>query len=148
MLRPDGLGRLGHRRRGADGRLEREPQHLTDIAHRVHVSLASTSAGTSSRSGSFRSGCSTVVMPARCAASSFCLTPPIGSTRPVSDTSPVIATSARTGRPESSDASAVVIVTPALGPSLGTAPAGTCTWTPRSFSSPTGRPSSSPCERR
>ena len=37
-----------------------------------------------------------------------------------------------TGRPLSSDASAVVIVMPALGPSLGIAPAGTCTWNSRS----------------
>ena len=41
----------------------------------------------------------TVVTPARWAASSFCLTPPIGSTRPFRVTSPVIATSERTGRP-------------------------------------------------
>ena len=60
--------------------------------------------------------------PARCAASTFCFTPPIGSTRPCSVTSPVMPTSTRTGRPVSSDASAVVIVTPADGPSLGTAP--------------------------
>src|SRR5207244_1972923 len=39
------------------------------------------------------------VSPARCAASSFCLTPPIGSTRPCSVTSPVIPTLLRTGRP-------------------------------------------------
>ena len=66
----------------------------------------------------------------------------------MSDTSPVIATSDRTGRPDSSDASAVVIVTPADGPSLGTAPAGTWTWTPRSFMPMTGSSSSAPCERR
>ena len=36
------------------------------------------------------------------------------------------------GRPESSEASAVTIVTPALGPSLGIAPAGTWTWNSRS----------------
>ncbi len=59
-----------------------------------------------------------------------------------------MATSGRTWRPESSEASAVVIVTPALGPSFGTAPAGTCRWTPRSFKSPTGSSSSAPCERR
>jgi hypothetical protein len=87
-------------------------------------------------------------MPARWAASSFCFSPPIGSTRPVSDTSPVIATSERTRRPDSSDARAVVMVTPALGPSLGTAPAGTWTCTPRSFRSATGSSSSAPCDRR
>src|SRR5260370_1397097 len=87
-------------------------------------------------------------MRARWAASSFCFTPPIGSTRPVRDTSPVMATSERTSRPDSSDARAVVIVTPALGPSLGTAPAGTWTCTPRAFTSPTGSSSSAPWERR
>ena len=91
---------------------------------------------------------STVVIPARCAASSFCFSPPIGSTRPVSETSPVIATSALTSRPDRSEASAVVIVMPALGPSLGTAPAGTCRCTPRSASSLTGSPSPGPLERR
>ena len=67
-------------------------------------------------------------MPARSAASTFSLTPPIGSTRPRRLISPVIATSLRTGRPVSSDVSATNIATPALGPSLGVAPAGTCTW--------------------
>src|SRR5216683_697385 len=42
--------------------------------------------------------------------------------------SPVIATSFRTGTPLARDASAVMIATPADGPSLGIAPAGTCTW--------------------
>ena len=111
-------------------------------------SFSRTSAGTSSRSGSFRCGISTVVIPMRCAASSFCFTPPIGSTRPVREISPVIATSARTGRPDSSDASAVVIVTPADGPSFGVAPAGTWMWTPRSFMPTTGSSSSAPCDRR
>ena len=60
--------------------------------------------------------------PARWAASTFCFTPPIGRTRPCSVTSPVMPTSERTARPVSSDTSAVAIVTPAEGPSLGTAP--------------------------
>ena len=46
-------------------------------------------------------------------------------------TSPVIPTVCRTGRPVSSEASAVAIVMPALGPSFGIAPAGTCTWNER-----------------
>jgi hypothetical protein len=74
-------------------------------------------------------GAITVPMPLRCAASAFSFSPPIGSTWPVSVTSPVMATSSRTGRPVISETSAVVIVTPALGPSLGIAPAGTWTWT-------------------
>src|SRR4029453_2776406 len=67
-------------------------------------------------------------MPARWAASDFSLRPPIGSTWPVRVTSPVIATSFRTGRFEISEASAVAIAMPAEGPSFGTAPAGTWTW--------------------
>ncbi len=54
--------------------------------------------------------------------------PPTGNTRPRSVISPVMATSERTWRPVSIDTSAVEIVTPAEGPSLGCAPAGTCRW--------------------
>ena len=53
--------------------------------------------GTSSRSARFRSGRITSVSPAACAASTFCFSPPIGSTRPCSVTSPVIPTVCRTG---------------------------------------------------
>ena len=53
------------------------------------------------------------------------LTPPTGSTRPRKVISPVIATSSRTIRPVAADASAVAMVMPADGPSLGTAPPGT-----------------------
>ncbi len=88
----------------------------------------------------------TVVSPARWAASSFCLTPPMGSTRPFSVTSPVIPTAPRTLRPVAIDTSAVTIVTPADGPSLGTAPAGTCTWMCRSRAAGS-TPSSAACER-
>ena len=64
-------------------------------------------------------------MPARSAASTFSLMPPIGNTSPRKLISPVIATSLRTGLLVMSDASARNIATPALGPSLGVAPAGT-----------------------
>ena len=74
----------------------------------------------------------TVRMPARAAASTFSFTPPIGSTSPRKEISPVIATSARTCRSVRSDASATYIATPALGPSFGIAPAGTCTCTSES----------------
>jgi hypothetical protein len=67
----------------------------------------------------------TSVSPAACAASTFCFNPPIGSTRPCSVTSPVMPTVLFTGLPLSSETSAVTIVTPALGPSFGIAPAGT-----------------------
>ena len=73
---------------------------------------------------SFSSGMSTVLMPPRCAARTFSLRPPIGSTRPRSVISPVIARSWRTGMRVSADTSAVAIVMPADGPSLGIAPSG------------------------
>ena len=71
---------------------------------------------------------STVVIPPRSAASSFSLRPPIGSTRPRSVTSPVIATSRRTAMPVSVEIIAVTMPMPADGPSLGTAPSGKWTW--------------------
>src|SRR3954469_5134735 len=90
-----------------------------------------TVSGTSSRSPAFRAGRITSVRPARCAASTFCFSPPIGSTRPRSGPSPFMPTAWRTARPVSSETSAIVIVMPALGPSFGTAPAGTWTWKSR-----------------
>lgn len=54
--------------------------------------------------------------------------PPTGNTNPYRDISPVIAKSDFTLLYVSNDTNAVVIVTPALGPSLGTAAAGKCTW--------------------
>src|SRR3712207_7714094 len=48
-------------------------------------------------------GMKTLVTPARSAASSFSFSPPIGSTRPRSVISPVIATSLRTGMPVSTE---------------------------------------------
>ena len=107
------------------------------------VIVSRTSAGTSSRSPRLRSGRMTSVMPAAWAASTFCLRPPIGSTRPCSVTSPVIPTVCFTGRPLSNEASAVTIVTPALGPSLGMAPAGTWTWNSCSSNASSAMPSSS-----
>ena len=66
-------------------------------------------------------------MPARWAASSFSFSPPMGSTLPRSVISPVMAMSRRTGILVSALASAVAMVMPAEGPSLGMAPSGTCT---------------------
>jgi hypothetical protein len=85
-----------------------------------------TDFGISTRSFRFSSGMSTVRMPPRMAASNFSFSPPIGSTRPRKVISPVIATSARTGMRVSVDTSAVAIAMPALGPSFGVAPSGTC----------------------
>ena len=46
-----------------------------------------------------------------------------------------------------SEASAVTIVTPADGPSLGMAPAGTCTWTVLPSKTPGSMPSASALDR-
>eukprot|EP00850_Spirogloea_muscicola_P008627 SM000046S16408 [mRNA] locus=s46:417076:424911:- [translate_table: standard] len=53
------------------------------------------------------------------------LTPPIGRTRPVRVTSPVMARSLFTSLFMAKDSIEVIMVHPALGPSLGVAPAGT-----------------------
>ena len=85
-------------------------------------------------------GRSAFLRPARRAAMVFSLTPPMGSTRPVRVSSPVMPSFLRTGLPVIIESRAVVMVTPAEGPSLGVAPAGTCRWTKwvskKSFSAP------------
>jgi len=63
--------------------------------------------------------------PERAAASTFSLMPPTGRSFPRSVISPVMANSGFTGLRMSNDAKATAIVTPADGPSLGIAPAGT-----------------------
>ena len=87
-------GRIDGSRRQSDlARLERDRQHLVDRRRPDGSCICSrTDAGTSSRSPRLRSGRITSVRPAACAASTFCLTPPIGSTRPCSVTSPVMPT--------------------------------------------------------
>ena len=69
--------------------------------------------------------------PPRSAASIFSLRPPIGSTRPRSVISPVIATDLLTATPVSTETMEVTMATPADGPSLGVAPSGTWTWISR-----------------
>ena len=59
-------------------------------------------------------------MPARCAANAFSFKPPMGMMRPRNVISPVIARLRRTGIFMSALAMLVAMVTPALGPSLGT----------------------------
>ena len=87
-----------------------------------------------------RAGRSTRFSPARWAASDFSRMPPIGSTWPVSVISPVMPTSSATGSPRTSEAIAVAIVTPAEGPSFGTAPAGTWMWTSCVANQSSGKP--------
>ena len=129
-----GLSRLAARlrlacRRGLPGALEHLLEHLV---HVVGVDELDVPRGglalISATSASLRSGRKMRVMPAARAASTFSLMPPTGSTCPVRVTSPVMATSASTGRPDTMLARATVMATPAEGPSLGTAPAGTWTW--------------------
>ena len=82
--------RTRHRLRAA-----RSPRRST--ARGGSSSASRTSSGTSSRSARLRSGMTTSVSPAACAASTFCFSPPIGSTRPCRVTSPVIPTVCLTG---------------------------------------------------
>jgi hypothetical protein len=110
-------------------------------------SAARTSSGTSSRSTTFQRGSTTRERPARWAARTFSLTPPTGSTRPRRVISPVMARSLRTIRPDTADASATTMVTPADGPSLGIAPDGTCTWTSWSLNATSRPPSQSARDR-
>ena len=58
----------------------------------------------------------------------FSFSPPMGSTRPRSVTSPVMASFARIFRPVRAEQRAVVMAMPAEGPSLGTAPSGKWMW--------------------
>jgi carboxylate-amine ligase len=102
-----------------------EPRHM--ITGMIS-SPSFTLSGISGRSFSFSRGMSTVLIPPRRAASSFSLSPPMGSALPRSVTSPVMAMSLRTGNTVSTDTMEVTIARPALGPSLGVAPSGTCTW--------------------
>mmetsp|Transcript_9743 Transcript_9743/g.25005 ORF Transcript_9743/g.25005 Transcript_9743/m.25005 type:complete len:271 (+) Transcript_9743:1069-1881(+) len=87
-----------------------------------------TSSASSFTSLRFSWGMRMVFTPDLLAAMTFSLIPPTGRILPVSVTSPVIARSGRTLRPSARESSAVIIVQPAEGPSLGVAPAGTCTW--------------------
>ncbi|XP_072498837.1 sorting nexin-14 isoform X3 [Notamacropus eugenii] len=68
----------------------------------------------------------TQVTPALWAAIVFSLMPPTERILPVRDTSPVMATSCRMDWFMAKESSAVTMVQPALGPSLGVAPEGTC----------------------
>ncbi len=98
------------------------------FSSQTNSSLSRASWGMSSKSRRFRAGNITRVRPAAAAATTFSLIPPTGSTRPRRLISPVMAVSLRTLRPVSNEVRAVNMATPALGPSLGVAPAGTWMW--------------------
>src|SRR3989449_54854 len=161
VLAPDALERFFERREVAHGRASVCPDVRARTAtgrngcgsSRASSSTSSivstglissscfTSSGTSTMSLWLRAGTSTVLTPARAAAVSFSLSPPIGRMRPRSVSSPVIATSWRDGRRHKSDARAVAIAIPADGPSFGTAPAGRCRCTSVCVNASNGIPS-------
>src|SRR3989449_2546831 len=120
---PDVRGRTARGRNGC-GSSSASSSTSSIVSTGLISSSCFTSSGTSTMSLWLRAGTSTVLTPARAAAVSFSLSPPIGRMRPPSLSSPVIATSWRAGRRHRSDASAVAIAIPADGPSFGTAPAG------------------------
>lgn len=85
-----------------------------------------TFSGRSSRSGSLPAGMITVSKPTRAAANTFYFNPPMGNTLPRRVISPVMPIFDLTERPVRRLANAVTMVTPALGPSFGSEPAGMC----------------------
>ena len=90
----------------------------------TNSSFLLTLAGTSSRSFSFSAGINTFDIPALLAARLFSFIPPTGSTLPLRVISPVIAVSFLTGTLARAEITAVAMVMPADGPSLGMAPSG------------------------
>ena len=117
------------------------------LSARTSLTCLRISSGMSRRSFSFFLGRMTMPAPARCAARILDFSPPIGRTRPRSVISPVIATSLRTGMPASAETIAVAMVTPADGPSLGVAPAGTWMWSVCFSKTSRSIPSSAACDR-
>lgn len=99
-------------------------EHLRKVTDGDELDGLLTSSSTSYRSGLLASGMSTVEMPSRKAAMLFSFRPPMGRTLPCRVISPVMARSWRTGISDNAEISAVVRVTPAEGPSFGTAPSG------------------------
>src|SRR5207249_2713373 len=137
---PDGRARTASGRKGC-GSSSASSSTSSIVSTGLIWSSCFTSSGTSTMSLWLRAGTSTVLTPARAAAVSFSLSPPIGRMRPRSVSSPVIATSWRAGRRHRSDASAVAIAIPADGPSFGTAPAGRCRCTSVCVNASSGIPS-------
>ena len=101
--------------------------NITSSIHSTGIisSLSVITAGISFKSASLSKGMITFFMPPRFAASNYSFKPPIFNTWPLKVISPVIATSDLTGISVKADINAVVIPTPALGPSFGVAPSGT-----------------------
>jgi hypothetical protein len=128
------------RARGCGARSQRHHSSTSSIWSTERTRCGASSAGLAeirTFCGRHRCGC-----PARSAASAFSRTPPTGSTRPRSVTSPVIATSCRTRVRVASEMIAVAIAIPAEGPSFGIAPAGMCRWTSLRAKMASSKPSS------
>ena len=106
-------------RAGARPREARQRARLQRSRQARTSSRPRTCFGNSRKSFSFSLGRMTRRMPARRAASTFSLTPPMGKTNPVRVISPVMAVSLRAGVCVYREASAVIMATPALGPSFG-----------------------------
>ncbi len=96
-----------------------------------------TCSGISSRSLALPWGKITCLILLRRAAMTFSFKPPMGSTLPTRESSPVIASDFLSFLPVARERSAEASVIPADGPSLGVAPAGTCRWM-RFFSQKSG----------
>ena len=104
----------------ADGARERDMKHFgngfdrDDLKPRLHVVRDLGAGPWRCLSGSAPGGCRPAAPPG-----SFSFRPPIGSTFPRKVTSPVIATSRRTGMPVRTETIEVTMATPADGPSFG-----------------------------
>src|SRR5881628_3416514 len=124
QTRLDGRRTLEHQMAGLELRApQRQAQHLTQLPDEVDPERFPHVLGEILEVGLVLHGEHDGGDAARTAPSTFSLTPPIGSTRPRNVISPVMARSWRAGRRDSAETSAVAIVTPAEGPSLGMAPA-------------------------
>src|SRR5207302_8047938 len=126
--RRDGAADLAWTPRRAGTRRRAELRTSSIVSAKMKVIPLRRCLGMSARSFSFFLGRITLKMPTRLAARIFSLSPPICRTRPRSVTSPVMAMSWPTGVLVRAEASAVAMVIPAEGPSLGIAPAGTWMW--------------------
>ena len=101
--------------------------NITSSIHSTGIisNLSVITLGISFKSDLLSKGIITFLIPPRLAASNFSFKPPIFNTWPLKVISPVIATSDLTGISVKADIRAVVMPTPALGPSFGVAPSGT-----------------------
>ncbi|AAO36844.1 membrane-associated protein [Clostridium tetani E88] len=101
---------------------------ISILSAMINLIFLFTELGIFIKSFSLSLGIITVSIPALYAANVFSFNPPIANTSPVNVISPVIATLCLTFLELKAETMAVIIVTPADGPSFGTAPSGTWIW--------------------